>query len=288
MDIRGLGYLVIEASDVGAWRTFATDIVGFAVADLSGDELHLKMDERPFRFVIVPGEADRLVTAGWEVPNQAALDAAVTELDAAGVAVERSGADEATARRVRGLIRFVDPGGAALELFCAPVQDHAVFVSPVGVSRFVTGQLGMGHIVMMTPVFEEALAFYTGVLGFKVSDWMLLGETQLCFLHCNRRHHSLALGSAAHSGLAHFMVEAGSIDDVGYALDRFLDGEIRIKQGLGRHSNDQMLSFYAGTPGHFDIEFGCDGIEVDDLTWTSQEITKTSIWGHRRPPRPST
>ena len=285
MDVRGLGYLEIEASDVGAWRTYATDVVGLAVAGSSDEALYLKMDERPFRFVIVPGEADRLNSVGWEVPNEAALDAAEAELEAAGVAVERGTADEAAARRVRELIRFVDPGGSALELFCAPVQDHTLFVSPVGVSRFVTGQLGMGHIVLMTSAFEETLAFYTDVLGFRVSDWMMLGQMQLCFLHCNRRHHSVALGAADRSGLGHFMVEAGSIDDVGYALDRFQDHEIRIKQGLGRHSNDQMFSFYAATPGGFDIEFGYGGIEVDDLTWTSQEITKTSFWGHRRPPR---
>ena len=33
---------------------------------------------------------------------------------------------------------------------------------------------------------------------------------------------------------------------------------------LGRHMNDQMLSFYMRTPGGFDVEFGCEGLEVDD------------------------
>jgi 3,4-dihydroxy-9,10-secoandrosta-1,3,5(10)-triene-9,17-dione 4,5-dioxygenase len=115
---------------------------------------------------------------------------------------------------------------------------------------------------------------------------MDLGGMRLAFLHCNPRHHSLALADADRSALAHFMVEAATIDDVGYALDRFEDRGIRVKQGLGRHSNDRMLSFYAATPGRFDVEFGWGGIHIDDATWTSQEITKTSFWGHRRPPKP--
>ena len=93
MDVRGLGYLEIEASDVGAWRTYATDVVGLAVAGSSDEALYLKMDERPFRFVIVPGEADRLNSVGWEVPNEAALDAAEAELEAAGADLAFWGGD---------------------------------------------------------------------------------------------------------------------------------------------------------------------------------------------------
>lgn len=287
MDIRGLGYLVVEATDVEAWRSFGTEVLGLAVGrSAPPGELWLKMDERPFRIAVVPGESDRLAATGWEMPSAQAFDVAVDELESAGVAVKRGGAAEASSRRVRSLARFDDPAGATLELFHAPVQDHDVFVSPTGVSGFVTGELGMGHVVMVTPSFEETLAFYTGVLGFRESDWMDLDGTALAFLHCNARHHSLALAAGDRSALAHFMVEAATIDDVGYALDRFVDQGVRIKQGLGRHSNDRMLSFYAATPARFDVEFGCGGLHIDDATWTSQEITKTSFWGHRRPPKP--
>jgi 3,4-dihydroxy-9,10-secoandrosta-1,3,5(10)-triene-9,17-dione 4,5-dioxygenase len=278
---------MIEATDVAAWHSFGTEVLGLAVGRSAPDgELWLKMDERPYRIAVVEGEEDRLVAAGWELASARELDEAVGELEAAGVTVERGDPEEAASRRVRSLLRFVDPGGASVELFHAPVQDHAVFVSPAGVSGFVTGALGMGHVVMLTPEFDRALDFYTGVLGFRESDWMDLNGMRLAFLHCNARHHSLALAAADRSALAHFMLEAAAVDDVGYALDRFADHGIRLKQGLGRHSNDRMLSFYAATPARFDVEFGCGGIRIDDAAWTSQEITKTSLWGHRRPPKP--
>jgi 3,4-dihydroxy-9,10-secoandrosta-1,3,5(10)-triene-9,17-dione 4,5-dioxygenase len=41
-----------------------------------------------------------------------------------------------------------------------------------------------------------------------------------------------------------------------------------------------MVSFYARTPGGFDIEYGTDGRLVDDATWVSRETTAISLWGH--------
>ena len=41
-----------------------------------------------------------------------------------------------------------------------------------------------------------------------------------------------------------------------------------------------MLSFYMKTPGGFDIEFGCEGRQVDDDDWVARESTAVSLWGH--------
>ena len=40
--------------------------------------------------------------------------------------------------------------------------------------------------------------------------------------------------------------------------------KVKMSATLGRHVNDKMLSFYMKTPGGFDIEFGCEGLEVAD------------------------
>lgn len=53
--------------------------------------------------------------------------------------------------------------------------------------------------------------------------------------------------------------------------------------GLGKHTNDHMVSFSSRSPSGFDVEFGCGGRLVDDSTWTVAEITKPSFWGHRPP-----
>lgn len=49
---------------------------------------------------------------------------------------------------------------------------------------------------------------------------------------------------------------------------------------LGRHTNDQMVSFYVRTPAGFDIEYGWGATEVDEQTWSVAKYSRTSVWGH--------
>ena len=52
---------------------------------------------------------------------------------------------------------------------------------------------------------------------------------------------------------------------------------------LGKHTNDRMVSFYSRSPSGFDVEFGYDGLLVDEARWSVTQITKPSFWGHRSP-----
>jgi hypothetical protein len=80
------------------------------------------------------------------------------------------------------------------------------------------------------------------------------------FLGCNPRHHSLALAPfPAAAGIVHLMIEVATLDDVGRAMDRCARRGGPISATLGRHANDLMVSFYARTPGGFDVEYGTDG-----------------------------
>ena len=282
MDIRGLGYIGIDVADVEDWRSYA-ELLGTMMIPAAGG-FRMRIDERPFRVAVQPSEASEgLAFAGWELPDAAALERAVAELEAAGCTTEAASAGECAERRVRGLIRTTDPGGFVLELFHGPIHDHELFVSPTGVSGFVTGPQGMGHIVLGTPHLAESVDFYTNVLRFRVSDYWKPGDDDVVFLRCNRRHHSLALVAAPEPGLYHFMLEARTLDDVGYTLDRHLDTGTAISMGVGKHTNDQMVSFYSRSPSGFDVEFGFGGLLVDEATWTVTQITKPSFWGHRPP-----
>jgi 2,3-dihydroxybiphenyl 1,2-dioxygenase len=284
LHIRALGYIGLDVADTNAWRTYA-EILGTMVGPPNGaGGFHVKIDDRPFRIEVRQSTGgEGLAFAGWELRDAAALNQAADELAVAGYGVEQSTAEERAERRVRGLLRTTDPGGFSVELFCGPIFDHELFVSPVGTSGFVTGDMGLGHIVLGTTNFREAVDFYTSVLGFRVSDFMKGGESDVVFAHCNARHHSVALIGASESALYHFMLEARTLDDVGYTLDRHYANGVPLSRGLGKHSNDQMVSFYSRSPSGFDVEFGCGGLRVDDATWSVSEVTKASYWGHRPP-----
>jgi 3,4-dihydroxy-9,10-secoandrosta-1,3,5(10)-triene-9,17-dione 4,5-dioxygenase len=77
------------------------------------------------------------------------------------------------------------------------------------------------------------------------------------------------------------MIEVSSLDEVGRALDRSSRRGAPVSASLGRHANDFMVSFYVRTPGGFDVEYGTDGLVVDDATWVSRETTAISLWGHK-------
>jgi 3,4-dihydroxy-9,10-secoandrosta-1,3,5(10)-triene-9,17-dione 4,5-dioxygenase len=291
--IRSLGYLRIESADIAAWRELGVRALG--MVEGRGPEegaLYLRMDDFPARLVIVPGSRDRLLAAGWEVAGAADLADVGRALADAGVAVTAATPDELAARRVGGMLSFDDPAGNPVEVFCGAALEHRPAASPYG-NLFVTGEMGMGHVVLPAGnAADAALAFYTGVLGFRLRDSMRMpaefvggkpGDPPAWFrfLGCNPRHHSLALAPMpAEPGMVHLMVEVATLDDVGRALDRCTRRKLPLSASLGRHANDLMVSFYVKTPGGFDIEYGTDGLRVADATWVSRESTAVSLWGH--------
>jgi 3,4-dihydroxy-9,10-secoandrosta-1,3,5(10)-triene-9,17-dione 4,5-dioxygenase len=250
------------------------------------------MDDFPARLVILPGGSDRLLASGWEVSGPPALAAVARALADAGVPYKAGTPEELAQRRVQSMLLFEDPAGHRLEVFCGAALEHRPAVSPYG-NRFVTGAMGMGHVVLpVPPGSSAAFDFYTEVLGFRLRDSMRMpaeffggspGDPPVWFrfLGCNPRHHSLALAPVpAPAGIVHLMVEVASLDDVGRALDRCARRGAPVSASLGRHVNDLMVSFYVRTPGGFDVEYGTDGQLVDDATWISRESTAISLWGH--------
>ena len=76
------------------------------------------------------------------------------------------------------------------------------------------------------------------------------------------------------------MVEVDTLDAVGIALDSVTAKGFSISSTLGRHTNDKMVSFYVRAPGGWDIEYGTEGMLVDESHYTAEEITADSYWGH--------
>jgi 3,4-dihydroxy-9,10-secoandrosta-1,3,5(10)-triene-9,17-dione 4,5-dioxygenase len=216
------------------------------------------------------------------VSDAAALDSLCEALSAAGVETTSATEEELADRHVQGMVWCNDPSGFRVEIFHSPILDHQRFISPVGVESFVTGDLGMGHIVLLSSHSEESYEFYTQRLGFRLTDSMVLDGRPLRFLRCNARHHSLALAPHHTSRLAHLMLETPTIDEVGYCIDRCHKHDVELAMTLGRHTNDRMISFYVRAPAGYEVEFGCDGLRLDDDDWSTQEITAVSFWGHRR------
>lgn len=288
--IRSLGYLRVDSTDPEAWRRFGTRVLGLAEGrGPAADHVYFRMDDLSARIVVQPADRDGLAATGWELAGPGDLAAAVAALTHHGVAVETGSAAELAERRVQAMVRFADPFGNVHELFHGAAYEARPAVTPYG-NRFVTGRQGLGHLVLPVADDDAGLAFYRDVLGFRLRDSMRLsgdlvgrpGESVwLRFLGCNPRHHSLALAPLpAPSGCVHIMLELAELDDVGRALHRVERHGAHLSATLGRHMNDDMVSFYVRSPAGFDVEYGCGGLQVDDVSWIARESTAVSRWGH--------
>ncbi|BBB43862.1 biphenyl-2,3-diol 1,2-dioxygenase [Mycobacteroides abscessus] len=287
--IRSLGYVTVQTTDIERWRHFAFSVLGFAQGHgPDPDALYLRIDERSARIIVAPGESDRITTVGWEVRDHAALDDVKTSLQTAGVPFSELSLHEADLRRVEEAIAFDDPAGTHVEIFHGAVLDHSPVVTTFG-ARFVTGDQGLGHVVLPGTNVAELFAFYTETLGFKSRGAFRVpappefGPIRVRFMGVNERHHSLAICPATtvrDPGVIHLMVEVDTLDAVGQALDRVLKNGFQLSSTLGRHTNDKMVSFYVRAPGDWDIEFGTGGARVDETYYTAEEITADSYWGH--------
>lgn len=288
MDIAALAYSVIGSTAPAQWVRFAEDVAGFSAHQMPGG-IALRMDERAGRLFVINDTQDRYFASGWEIRTAAEFAAAQDALRSHGVTFHNGTDEECALRHVLDMVWFLDPSGNRHELAYGYRSDFDRFISPAGVSRFVTDGLGYGHMVLPAPNFDQTRAFMTDVLGFGLADFMVhrpMGadgpEQRIDFMHCgNGRHHSLALFEGeVPSGCVHLMVEVETLDEVGRAYDRMRASGTRLMATLGKHTNDHMTSFYMATPGGFALEYGFGGRTIDWDRHTAFESTSVSLWGH--------
>lgn len=286
--VQSLGYVVVETTDIAKWDDYLTKVVG-AMGNGKGDDgaALYRLDEREARFRVLQGDTDHFAVAGWELSNAAAFDAMVNQLRNAGREVVIEDPDT---RDVEQLASSTDPAGNRFEIFHGAKVAQNPFRSPAGVSGFVTGDIGMGHVVYGTLEFSKTHDFYRNVMGFGDTD---LPEIEagppgspkmgIAFMHAaTGRHHSVAVIQMPEppTGCVHIMVEAKTREDVDAAYQRMQAANVPVSATLGQHTNDEVISFYMQTPGGFDLEFGWDGLVVDPATWIPTAHTEVSKWGH--------
>ncbi|MGJ3561650.1 VOC family protein [Streptomyces sp. INA 01156] len=216
--LHSLAYLGISSPAADEWPTFATEVLGCMLAEPGPDgAVRLRVDDALWRIQIHAGEVDAVDYFGWAVTDEASLDELQGRLEAEGVEVHEGDAELAVARAVNRIRWFVDPWGYRHELIWGQIIRPSSFRPGRAISRFITGQQGLGHVVVGMPDLERAHDFFTRVLGFELSDKIITDKLEAHFYHVNGRHHSLALGRLPEGvvGFNHLMLQLEAIDDVG-------------------------------------------------------------------------
>lgn len=283
--IHSLSYVGFGSPNFEEWIGFGTNILGAEYAGRGADDaVRLRIDDLNYRLAIHPADQDEIRYIGWATANEVKFNAFVEHLTSIGVEFEKGKPDELEERQVADLVWWTDPWGHRHEVIWGKKANPTSFNSPRGVSGFVTGAQGLGHVVIFVPDLAAGDEYYTKVLGLRLSDRIVFDRFNIRFYHVNGRHHTLALGEMpGMTGMNHLMLEVQDFNDVGKAIDIINqgDGKYPVVLTMGRHSNDLMTSFYVDTPSSVKIEYGYGGYTIrDDDEWVVQTFTSNSIWGH--------
>lgn len=283
-----LGYLVIETNKFADWRRFGRDAIGMHLDDALPDVQRFRVDDHACRFLLQRGPAEDVTAVGWELDDHDAFDQILSRVTGHGVPVADGTAEEAALRGVERLVRFPGPNGLTQEIFTRAQTSTA----PLDVrAEFVTGASGLGHIALTSKKPEQMRGYYQTVFDARLTDY--IDETigglkfKIRFLRVNERHHSVAIAAVnrlplnpIRTRVQHCNIQVADLDDMTTAYQRVKQLGFEMALGVGQHTNDRELSFYAVTPSGFEWELGWNPVVVDETTWEPTTYQGISIWGH--------
>lgn len=194
-------------------------------------------------------------------------------------------------------MRFPGPNGLTQEIFtraCLAVTPLQMTVR----GGFVTGDCGIGHVAITTKKPQQVRGYYNTVFDARLSDYIdeTIGgvKVKIRFLRVNQRHHSVAIASVnrlpinpIRTRIQHLNIQVADLDDMTASYQRIRELGFGMALGVGQHTNDRELSYYAMTPSGFEWEVGWNPLVVDEATWEPTTHRGISIWGTRRRDRRS-
>jgi catechol 2,3-dioxygenase-like lactoylglutathione lyase family enzyme len=148
----------------------------------------------------------------------------------------------------------------------------------------------LGHVVIKVSDMKRSVAFYTGVLGLRVSD--VYPETMMkggmAFLRCNTDHHCLALigglqGDASARGMHHFAFEVATLAEVLRAREHLRRAGVKIDfEGRRRAGCQIAIEFRDPDDHHLEIycfldQVGSDGRVRPPEEWREETSLEDAI-----------
>ena len=140
----------------------------------------LRCGYEPYSLELVEGDEPGFDHQAFELARGLSLDAAAAHLDRSGVAHERSGDG----------LHFADPEGNGIQLVpYRPAEEPWPDVARSSAELPGFRPRKLGHTNFLTAELDSQTAFYTDVLGMRITD--RLGDAGV-WLHVNADHHVLA------------------------------------------------------------------------------------------------
>jgi catechol 2,3-dioxygenase-like lactoylglutathione lyase family enzyme len=298
--VADIAWLTFEKPDLARTEAFARAF-GFQTAQRGPDELQLRGIDAGAPCVIVRrGERTRFTGVAYR---------ACDEVDVLRLA-DKSGT---TARPLPAVIGglsvdLVDPSGIPVQVVAGmhelpelPVQQpHAVNFGhdrprtnttqrparvPARVQR-------LGHLVLQSTKYRQALNWYLDNLGMIVSDFLFFpGQRErgptMSFIRCDQGsspadHHTLAIALGPANRYVHSAYQVSDLDALAAGGEYLRDRGYFRSWGIGRHIQGSQIFDYWRDPDGFLVEHFTDGDMFDNTLepgWAPFAASGLAQWG---------
>ncbi len=271
IDVSRLAHLTLTTPDVARQVEYYESIVGLACIDRTADRAVLATRLGVESVVLERGEAAGLGRIALQIAPGSDLAAVGRELKSRGIAYEtRSGITPGVAKAVV----FTDVVGTPLEIFAeytfAKVERKHVGIMPIK----------LGHVARFVPSAREIEQFYTGLFGFRVSDWR---TTVSVFMRCGPDHHTINAFENKPYGLAHFAFEVKDFAELQRTCEILVGSNLRLEWGPSRHVIGHNIACYHRNWDGLRVEFYG---EMDQMKDETLGYFEPRPWHEDMPQRP--
>ena len=145
----------------------------------------------------------------------------------------------------------------------------------------------LGHVVAGTTDLAATTGFFTGGLGFKVSDHI---KDRGAFMRCSTDHPNVLVLAAPVNFLHHTSWQVDDVDDIGRGAHAMLEGHPeRHVWGFGRHHAGSNFFWYLKDPaGNFSEYYSDMDCIPEDQLWKPEVLEgPRGLYNWGPPPPPS-
>jgi hypothetical protein len=298
--VADIAWLEFEKPDLAAAEAFASAF-GFATEWHSPDEVRLRGTDPGAPCVILRrGPRSRFVGTAFAAQDEVDV---LRLADATGTTVQ------ALPDSIGGVsARLIDPSGIPVKVVAGmhrlpalPAQDVHTFNfgdRPARVNatqrppRAPAKVQRLGHVVLSSTRYSEALNWYLDTLGMIVSDFLYYpGQRDrgpvMSFMRCDRGsvptdHHTLALTLGPVNRYVHSAYQVCDLDALAAGGEYLRERGYFRSWGIGRHIQGSQLFDYWRDPDGFLVEHFADGDIFDNTLepgWAPFTASGLSQWG---------
>jgi hypothetical protein len=298
--VADIAWLEFEKPDLTRAEAFA-QAFGFQTALNNPDELHLRGTQAGAPCVILRrGPRSRFTGVAFRAGDEADV---LRLADKSGAPVRP------LPETIGGLaVDLVDPSGVPVRVVAGvhdspelPGQRSHVFNFGCDVRRATAAQRPprvparvqrLGHLVVQSTKYLEALNWYLDNLGMIVSDFMFFpGQRRrgpaMSFIRCDRGstpadHHTLALALGPANRYVHSAYQVCDLDALAAGGEYLKDRGYVRSWGIGRHVQGSQIFDYWRDPDGFLVEHFADGDLFDNTLepgWAPFSASGLAQWG---------